>query len=127
MKPYCMIVVKYLLPTVRSIIMKQLIEDYGLKKNEVAKRMFISPSAVTRYLVGDRGSHFTSVLKDSDELMKIIKDISNNIANQKNLIPDLTEEICDLCNIVRKEGLMCDLHNADYSESELKECGICLT
>ena len=105
--------------------MKQLIEEHGLKKIEVAERMFISPSAVTRYLVGDRGSQFTYVLQECDELMQIIKDISNDIAYGKSVPIELTEKLCDLCSIIRKEGLMCELHNADYSESELSKCELC--
>jgi predicted transcriptional regulator len=58
MKPPCMIIVVNVLPIIRALIAKQLIEKYNFKLVDAARKMNVTPSAITQYLRGSRGEKF---------------------------------------------------------------------
>ncbi len=45
-----MVVVKYVLPAIRALIAKELVEKHGLKQVRAAERMGVTPAAVPNIL-----------------------------------------------------------------------------
>ncbi|MEM3727331.1 MAG: transcriptional regulator, partial [Candidatus Bathyarchaeia archaeon] len=64
MKPPCMIIVANILPVIRALVAKRLMEKYNFKLVDVAKKMNVTPSAITQYMKGCRGG---KILKEIDE------------------------------------------------------------
>lgn len=126
MKPYCVIVVKYVLPAIRVLIMNILIEKYDFRKIDVAEKLSLTPAAVTQYSKGIRGSHLVNVLSSSEEIMNKVYEISEDIAEDTADVEDIMCNICEICKLIRSNKLICNLHEEEFSDSALDECTICL-
>jgi predicted transcriptional regulator len=126
MKPYCVTVVKYVLPAMRVLITKELMEKYGLRKIEVADRMSISPAAVTQYSKGVRGSHYVKKISGSEEIMKKISEISEAVANDEANLEAIMENMCEVCRLIRSKKKIGEPHAGKASGSELDEPTICV-
>ena len=124
MRPYCEIIVQTVLPTLRSIIAKELVEKYGLSQTIAAKRLGTTRAAVTQYLSLKRGKAMNEITGMSwvkSYVDRIAKEISNDSKNS-NSLPEVMTILCELCKLMRKEDLICDLHK-DITLSQ--DCDVC--
>jgi len=110
MKPPCMMVVQYILPALRVEIAKELSGDYDLKNAEIARKMDITPAAVTQYLNRTRGGAASDLIKDSDKVMGIVSEIAKDIVNEESPPDMLLMKLCTACLAARREKLMCEIH-----------------
>ena len=55
MKPRCEKVVSKLLPILRALVARELVERYGLTQQEAAKLLNVTQGAISQYLRGMRG------------------------------------------------------------------------
>jgi predicted transcriptional regulator len=65
-------------PRIRAQLAYRLVEKYGLKKSVVAQVIGVSPSAVTQYLEGRRGSR-RSEAKLEGELDSLAENIARKV------------------------------------------------
>lgn len=126
MKPYCVTVVKYVLPAMRVLITNELMEKYDLRKIDVAERMSLTPAAVTQYSKGIRGSTCVEEISGSKEIMKKISELSKVIAVDEANFETVMDNMCEVCRLIRSEKLICKLHTDEFSESILDDCNVCL-
>jgi predicted transcriptional regulator len=105
--------------------MNELIEEYGLRKIDVANKMFLSPAAITQYTKGGRGSSFVKELSVNSEIRKNISEISKFIAGDGCSVDVIIEKMCEICKSLRMEGIICELHNEEYSDKLLSDCELC--
>ncbi|MBS7651620.1 MAG: hypothetical protein QXD04_04215 [Candidatus Bathyarchaeia archaeon] len=124
MKPPCTVVVLYLLPTLRMLIMRDLVERHGLRKIEASKRVELTPAAITQYLKGKRGMALLEEISRSDRAMAMISEMAEALAREEMHSEDLIEKICMACNEIRSKGVICQTHKKEYKT--IKECRICL-
>lgn len=110
MKPPCMMVVQYILPALRVEIAKELSGDYGLRNAEIARKMDVTPAAVTQYLNRTRGGDASDLIKDSGKVMGIVSEIAKDIVNEESPPDMLLMKLCTACLAVRREKLMCKIH-----------------
>ncbi len=125
MKPYCVTVVKYVLPAMRVLIMNELREKHGLRKIDVAEKMSLSPAAVTQYSKGIRGSSYVKEISGSEDIMKKISKISKAVAEDEANLESTMDNMCEVCRLIRSDKLICNLHANEFSESKLNDCTIC--
>ncbi len=123
MKPPCMVVVQYILPAIRSLVMKDLIEKHKMRKIEVATKMELTPAAITQYLQGKRGAAFAEEILRSKEVMGMIADIAEMVARSNLPTDKLVVKLCAACSIIRSSGTICQLHKE--SLPSLNECAVC--
>lgn len=124
MKPPCTVVVLYLLPALRTLIMRDLVERHGLKKIEASRKMELTPAAITQYLKGKRGIAFLEEISRSNRARELISEIAEALAREEMHSEDLIEKICMACNEIRSQGIICQTHKKEYKT--IKECRICL-
>src|SRR5512136_1320188 len=105
-----MIVVQYILPALRGAIAKELIEEHGLRKTEVADMMEVTPAAVTQYLNGSRGDAGSGVIERSSMAISLVSEIASDLAEGQTPPDMLLTKMCRACYALRTEGLMCELH-----------------
>jgi len=110
MKPPCSVVVRYILPAVNARIAMELIERHGMKRSQAAKKMGLTPAAVTQYLANSRGGAYIDLIGKSDEANKIIAKIADGLANGKFSVYDVLDNICAICQAIRASGLICKMH-----------------
>ncbi len=97
MKTPCEIIVWNIVPIIRKEFAKNLIENNNLNQREVADKLGITESAVSRYISGKRG-----ILEiTDDEILEEIKLSTKKIAAKNRQI--VIEEICRICRLLRSK------------------------
>ena len=74
--------VEQILPAVRSLLAKELINNHNVSKADVSKILGISPAAVTQYTKNKRGG-YADKLEKNKEILPIIASLAEHFANKK--------------------------------------------
>lgn len=101
----------YVIPTIRSYLVTEFKSD-GLKNEEIAKLLDITPSAVSYYLNGKRGKE----IKLNYEFIKIIKKSKKRLFKKKS---NAFFELVYLSNYYLKKGYLCEICK---SKNNIEEC-----
>ncbi|MEM2906327.1 MAG: transcriptional regulator [Candidatus Bathyarchaeia archaeon] len=125
MKPPCEVVVRYVLPTVRALIAKELIERYGLNQAEAAGKLGTTQAAVSQYLSAKRGSSSTPIER-LPPVRGAVDQIARGLVEENLPEEQLMKEVCDLCELLRAESksVMCELHS-EISPALSGSCRLC--
>jgi hypothetical protein len=99
------------------MIAKRLSEK-GMSGKEIAKKMGVTPAAVTQYLKKSRG---TSTIKNK-KVNQAVDDLVEKLLRKELTERQKIQEFCRLCKTVRDEGLICDLHK---ELAGLEKCDAC--
>jgi len=113
MKPFCEVVVATVLPAVRSMVTRQLINDYRFTQQEAAELLGITQPAVCQYLQQARGTK-VKILEKQPEVMKMIEEFVKDMAAEKMRPRELQSKFCKICKDIRKKGIICHLHEEIY-------------
>jgi hypothetical protein len=122
MKPFCEIIVADILPAVRAVVAKELIEEYGLNQTEVSKKLSITQPAVSQYKRELRGTG-VKILRSNKKVMSSIKKLSRKIASGKINSREIHQNFCEVCLKIRKEKIICRVHAGAHPS--LAYCNIC--
>ncbi|MEM0203398.1 MAG: helix-turn-helix domain-containing protein [Archaeoglobaceae archaeon] len=98
MKPHCVHMVKYVLPAIRAMVAKELIER-GYKIKEVAEMLGLTQAAVSQYLRSKRGKRGLELLEKNDEVKKIVAEIADVVSKKKDAKSE--EYVCRICEAMR--------------------------
>jgi len=125
MKPPCMIIVKHVLPAIRALVVKELIENYGMRKVNASALMELTPAAITQYLKGKRGATFIHEMLQSEEIMRRVSKLAETLARKGASMEDVMEQLCGICVTIRSEELACILHQKELPALKECKCNIC--
>jgi predicted transcriptional regulator len=98
-------------------------EKYKLTQQDAASKLGLTQSAVSQYTRQLRGFKMKVLEKDKhilDEIEKFSGRIASGELNSLNAL----NAFCDICKIVRKKKILCEIHIKYFPE--LKDCSICL-
>jgi hypothetical protein len=123
MKPACEIIVQYVLPAIRALIGRDLIERYGLTQREAAAKLGMTQPAISQYKQELRGAR-TKLLEHDPAISKRIDAIVKEIARGELGLHEITQRFCSICREFRKKGMLCHLHRTN--NPVIRECTICL-
>lgn len=98
MKPHCIHMVKYVLPAIRAMVAKELIEK-GYKIKEVAEILGLTQAAVSQYLASKRGRRGLEFLEKNEEVKKIVAEIVDVVSRKGNV--ENEEYLCKICEVIR--------------------------
>ncbi len=122
---------KSLIPAIRAILSKKLIQDYNLKEETVAKLLGITQAAVSNYIRGTRGDlSLVTKLEGNFEVMKMIGDITKDLSLNKVYAPSTMTKFIQLCNYMRYTFIICDVHHSiesNIDKSICEQCEVILT
>jgi len=104
------------------MIARELIEDYGMKQELVAKRLGITQAAVSKYRNQVRGEAVD--LEMSSEVRRMSKDIASTLLNEPNPL-DVSQKFCQACTDIRALGLMCETCRKVDPSWDVEHCTIC--
>jgi len=125
MKPFCEVIVASVLPSIRSLLAKELIVSYKLTQEEAAKLLGLTQPAISQYYRESRGTK-VKILENSKKVMRMIRSLGNDIVTKKVDSRKIQQEFCKICKEVRREKLICKLHKDIYPLiATCKECPIC--
>ncbi len=98
MKPHCEIVVKEILPGIRSMIAKELVFVYSMNQCEAAKALGISQPAISQYLRELRGR---KQITENDAVVTEVKKLSEKIFKKEIIPDDIAMEFCSICDKIK--------------------------
>ena len=89
---HCEFSARFVIPMVRVALAREL-HSRGLSVTEIARLLETSPAAVSQYLSGKRGKEIPQ---------DFIQDVKK-LADRLTAGEDVSEDLCTLCNRVRKK------------------------
>lgn len=107
----------YIIPAIRKELSKEL-KLLGLKQKDIANLLGITEAAVSQYQSSKRATN----LKLNKELQKTIKKAAKQLINNTD---SLLETVQELCETIRKQGILCKVHKK-HSKNIPKKCKICM-
>lgn len=124
MRPPCEIVVRYMLPALRSLIAKELIQKHGFSQVNAAKKLGITQAAISYYLYSKRGKKYLKSIESVDKMKATIEKFADDIAGEGLSNVEIISRFCEICSQLRTRHLVCKMHR---DMVELPEaCDLCL-
>ncbi len=120
----CEVAVKSVIPAIRAYIAKELTQTHKMKQTDVAFLLGITQTAVSKYISNVRGQ---AIRVDTfEEAQDMMNEIASKMARKRISGPTLTKEFCEVCMVVRKNGLMCRLCKRSDPSLQNNSCLICM-
>lgn len=104
MKLMCEIIVKDILPALRALLAKNLMEEHDMTQKQAAEKLGMTQPAMSQYKNKLRG-YKGQMLEQSEEVSVWVNRLCQKIVESKESI-ELEEEFCKICTIIRKNGLL---------------------
>lgn len=124
MRPPCEVVVRQLLPVLRALVARELMESYGWTQSRIAERLGVTQPAVSGYLAlldKEIGRRF-----GLEEVATVAKSIAAGLATRELTLPEALSSVCELCIKLKCGGIICALHKQRVPELSEEACEICL-
>jgi predicted transcriptional regulator len=119
----CEIAVKSVVPSIRASIAIELTKSYHMKQNDVANILGITQTAISKYTRQVRGTVIK--IDESEEIRSMILQVTGQIADKKISRQDLASKFCEICQVARRNGLMCELCKRNDPSIDIETCQIC--
>jgi len=121
----CEVAVRSVIPAVKALIAKELMEEQGLKQEQVAEILGISQSAVSKYSRKVRG-HAIKV-DDIEEVQPFINGMVTLLLHRTPQRAEMLGLFCQACVAIRKTSLMCAFCQKSDLNVKIEECRFCIT
>jgi len=125
MRPPCETIVSAVLPAIRSLIARELIENYSMTQREVAEILGTTQSAISQYQKQKRGDQLTDALGSLPDVKEAIENLVKEITSKDTRERESVKTICSICMSLRKDGTICALQNTHAEGQE--DCDLCRT
>ncbi len=119
----CEVGVKTVLPAVKAIMARSMVEKHELNEKQTAGLLGLSQSAVSRYVGRERGN-LLDIEKTSDVLTLIDQMVTSLIKEPENKSKVL-ELFCMTCTTIREKGLMCPKCQEEMPREWAEKCFFC--
>ncbi len=114
---------KSVIPAIRALIVKRLVEEHGMTQQEAAKVLGVTQPAVSKYLHQKRGAAIRLVgIKEIDQATS---EIANMVSSRKVRPLEIMSKIEAACDYVRRNRYMCDLHKKLEPGIDVDSCHVC--
>jgi uncharacterized protein len=118
----CEVAAKSVIPALRAMVARDLIEEYGMKQELVAERLGVTQAAVSKYQHQVRGEAVD--LEASGEVRQMSRDLAATLARAPNPL-DVSRQFCQACTDIRALGLMCETCRKVDPSWDVEHCTIC--
>ncbi len=120
----CEVAVKSVVPAVKALMAKELVEKHGLKQNEAAELLGMSQSAVSKYTRKVRG--YVVKADGVQEVQVQIASMVTVVTKRPYQRTKFLKLFCQTCTIIRERGLMCQSCLKGDENLNIEECDVCL-
>ncbi len=114
---------KSVIPAIRALVVKRLVEEHGMTQQEAAKLLGVTQPAVSKYLHQKRGAAIR--LNGIKEIDRATGDIANLVSSRKVKPVEVMGKIEAACDYVKRNRYMCDLHKRLEPGMDIESCHIC--
>lgn len=120
MKPPCEIIIREILPFIRSMLVKELAKE-NIKQREIAEKLSLTDAAVSQYLKNLRGKK-PEIISKFEFVVPEIKEIAKLMKEEDYTKPQILNSICNICKEIRQSPEFCHYHKDIL---RLTKCEIC--
>ncbi len=113
---------RYVEPSVKRRLALKLIEK-NLPPIEVSRKLSVSPSLVTRYVKGDRGTYLE--LAGHSDVDEMIEELANDLLRSNKTKYDVQRRVSRITMYVLSRKYVCSLHKALERDLDILQCNIC--
>lgn len=114
---------KSVIPAIRALIVKRLVEEHGMTQQEAAKTLGVTQPAVSKYLHQKRGAAIR--LHGIRRIDEATDEIAKMVSSRRVKPIEVMSKIEAACEYVRKNRYMCDLHKKLEPGIDVEACHIC--
>ncbi len=125
MRPPCETIVSKILPAMRALLVKDLIDRHNLSQKETAEKLGVTQAAVSQYISSARGAPELEKEIENSSVDKKIRDLSDKIAEENPEGIVAMAEYCEICNLMKKDGIICKVHGEVVEDLPETDCSIC--
>ena len=115
--------VKTVLPAVKAIMAREIVENRGLNEQQAASLLGLSQSAVSRYMSRERGNLLT--IDTSSEVLALINQMVTSLITAPDNKSEILKLFCQTCQMVREKGLMCPQCQKAMPKEWAENCFFC--
>ena len=120
-----MVVTSQVLPAVRVMVARDLIQVYELKPTTVASKMGVTPAAVTQYVSGVRGGKTVHILSKSKRVKRLLEKLVQEVLRTQVDQCAVIALLCEVCRVAREERMLCQMCDISAAAGGEGECNIC--
>ena len=117
---------KTLIPALRAILAKKLMEKYNIQEEDISKMLGVTQAAISNYIRGTHGDpELIAKLLAIKEVSDMVDEIASNLSSNMAYTPASLSKFIGLCNYIKPSLLICDLHHnleTNIDEAVCKEC-----
>ncbi|MCS7132897.1 MAG: hypothetical protein NZ918_04185 [Aigarchaeota archaeon] len=124
MKDVFEIAYRYVMPAIRGLVVRE-IHKYGIRESIIANILGISRSAVTRYIMGERGGYINLV--KFNEVIPMIRELSKNIIEKQLMPQEIHLMMFKIAAHLMSRKKLCGLHKRIDQSIDIVKCEICPT
>lgn len=119
----CEVGVKTVLPAVKAVMARSIVEKHGLNEKQTAELLGLSQSAVSRYVSKERGNLLT--LENTTEVLALIDQMVTYLIKEPNNKTEILKLFCQTCKAIREKGLMCPHCQKEMPREWAENCFFC--
>ena len=120
----CEIGVQTILPAIRALMARTILEKHEMKEKQVAKILGLSQSAISRYTTKGRGNIIT--IENVPEVQTLIDQMIHLLLYEKtHQSVEILKLLCQTCKTIRGKGLMCELCQKKMRNRLAEICAFC--
>jgi predicted transcriptional regulator len=121
----CEVGVRTVLPAVKALMARTIVEKHGLKEQQAADILGLSQSAVSRYINKGRGNLMS--IENVPEVQKLIEEMTHSILYEPQKKQEILTLFCATCKTIRRKGLLCLLCKSKMNETWAESCTFCIS
>lgn len=113
---------KTIIPALRSMVAKKLVNTYHLPQQKVAELLGITQAAVSNYVRDVRGVSVS--LEGLEEAQKLADEIVKAILQGVDQVT-LMKKFNEAVKVIKAKRIMCGLHQKLEPELDAEKCNLC--
>lgn len=115
--------VKTVLPAVKAIMARSIVEKHGLNEKQTADLLGMSQSAVSRYIGRERGNILS--IEGATEVVTLIDQMVTHLIKEPDNKAEILKLFCQTCQTIREKGLMCTHCQKEMPKKWAEKCLFC--
>ena len=105
MKPFCERFSSEILPVVKAMIARKMMEDYKLSQNRIADLLQLTQPAISQYKRSLRGSKF-EILESDEKVLSLMEKLTKELAHGEMSEDEKQFFYCRICKKIQENKIV---------------------
>jgi predicted transcriptional regulator len=122
----CEVGVKTVVPAIRALLAKKLVDQHGMNESQTAMVLGLSQSAISRYKTKNRGNILT--IDTEPDVQLLLDQMIQLLLYGKPLETfKILDIFCETCSLIREKGLLCSFCQKRNPTNNSETCTFCFS